>query len=93
MQQKRLALVAMKFASEGPWARAKGNEQAVQITHLLEGEQVRFDMTIGDLSDSISYDQPGLYPLPFKRMERYRVSKTHTLGSPTTVEIVLDGTT
>lgn len=93
MQQKRLALVAMKNATEGPWSRAKGNEVAVQILHLVEGEQVRLDMEIGELSESTVFNQPGLFPLPLRRCERYRVSKTQSQGSPTTVEIVLDGTT
>lgn len=90
----RMALVACSAATEGPWTLAKGNEHAVKITHLVSGERVVLDMRIGDLSETQAYDSPGTFPLPLKRMERYRVIKQIDDGirpSPTTVEIVLNG--
>lgn len=91
----RMALVACTNATEGPWTLSKGNESAIKIVHLVDGERVVLDMRIGDLSDTHQYDLPGTFPLPWKRMDRYRVIKEVDDGvrpSPTTVEIVLNGT-
>lgn len=91
----RVALVACMNAAEGPWTLAKGNETGVKIVHLVDGERVGVEMKIGDLSDTHFFGLPGTFPLPWKRMERYRVIKQVDDGvrpSPTTVEIVLNGT-
>lgn len=90
----RVAIVAMRSASEGPWTLARGNESGVRIVHMVRGERVRVDMVIGDLSDSVHFDSPGTFPLPWKRFDRYRVSKLLEDGidpAPTTVEIILNG--
>ena len=91
----RVALVACTDATEGPWTFARGNETAIKIVHLVSGERVVVDMKVGDLSENTTFDQPGTFPLPWKRMEKYRVIKQVDDGvrpSPTTVEIVLNGT-
>lgn len=90
----RLALVACVIECEGSWSLARGNESGIRITHLMKGEQIRFDVEVGDLRDSVIFDQPGLFTLPWKRFERYRVAKhipPSIQPSPTTVEVVLNG--
>jgi hypothetical protein len=92
----RLALVACYSECDGSWAIARGNEKALRITHLMQGEQIRFDIEVGDLRDSIIFNQPGLFTLPWKRFERYKVAKCIsplTQPSPTTVEVVLHEST
>lgn len=89
----RLALVACKDAIEGPWTLARGNERAIKIGHLLNGERILLVAQIGDLNHQEEYTVPGTFPLPLKRMERYRVIKQvdeGLSGSPTTVEVILD---
>jgi len=90
----RVALVAAKSSVEGVWCSSKGNESGVRIIHLVQGEHVRVDIAVGELQDSALFCQPGVYPLPWKRFERYRVAKQVDDGvdpSPTTVEMVLNG--
>ncbi len=89
----RVALLACVGTAEGPWTIAKGNEAALKVVHLMEGEHVRVEIMVGDLQDQITYDSPGVFPLPWKRIDRYRVCKVvddGVSGSPTTVEVVLD---
>lgn len=90
----RLALVACKASNEGPWTSACGNETALKVTDLGKGEHVILSMEIGELKESVTYYANGVYPLPWKRVERYKVSKHVPDGVrafPTTVEIILDG--
>lgn len=89
----RVALLACVGPADGPWTLAKNNERAVKVVHMMEGEHVRFEMEIGELKDSLVFDSPGVFPLPWPRMGRYRVCKVlgdGVRGSPTTVEVVLD---
>jgi hypothetical protein len=89
----RLALFACYSNTEGPWTRAKGNELGIQILHMVEGEYIMVEMEIGDLKDTVVFNSPGVFPLPWKRLDKYRVIKKVTDGvapAPTTVEIVLN---
>lgn len=89
----RTALVACTVATEGAWSSARGNERSIKIVHLVEGEYVIFEAEIGDLRHQEEFSKAGVFPLPFKRMERYRVGKRIGEGvrpSPTIVEILLD---
>ena len=90
----RVALVACSESTEGPWTLAKGNESGIKIIHLVEGEHVELHMEIGEVKDHSVFLSPGVFPLPWRRMDRYRVCKHVKDGvspSPTTVEIVLNG--
>lgn len=90
----RLALAACSVECDGSWSVARGNETGVRITHLMQGEQIRFDVEVGDLRDSIIFDQPGLFSLPWKHFDKYKVAKhipPSVQPSPTTVEVVLNG--
>lgn len=89
----RIALVACTNKTDGAWSSAKGNERAIKIIHLVDGEHVVLEAEIGDLRHQEEFSVPGVFPLPFRRMERYRVGKWVDDGvkpSPTTVEIILD---
>jgi hypothetical protein len=89
----RVALAACAVSTEGSWSLSKGNETGLRISNLGKGEQVRVDIEVGDLKDHITFDASGLFTLPWKRIERYRVSKIANGASPhaTTVEVVLNG--
>lgn len=92
----RLALVACSESTEGPWTLAKGNERGIKIVHLVEGERVSLEVKIDSVYGVAFFDQPGSFPLPWERIDKYRVSKEVSLnvrGSPTTVEIILNGKT
>jgi hypothetical protein len=86
----RLALMACRVATQGPWTLAKGNEKSVKIVHLMEGEYIELISEKG----SVRFEQPGVFPFPWDRIYRYRVDKfiaPDAIPSPTTVEIVLHG--
>lgn len=89
----RMALVGCKSTTDGPWTQAKGNEIGLRVVHLLEGEQVRLEMEVGEIHDSATFLHPGLFAWPFgPRADRYRVCKEVAAGvegSPTTVEVML----
>lgn len=89
----RLALVACVGSHEGPWTLAKGNETAVKIVGLGEGEHVVLDCKIGELQESTIFDEGGVFPLPLRRMEKYRLRKVVNgckQSKPTTVEMILN---
>lgn len=90
----RVALVACIDATEGPWTLAKGNEVGIKISSLVEGERIELMMEVGELKESVTFDQSGTFPLFWRRMEKYRVCKLVKDGTKpgsTTVEIVLNG--
>jgi len=85
----RLALVACKEATIGPWIVAKGNELRVKVSRLAEGECVRIEMEGGHATE---LQEPGTFLLtPMTKKNRYRVVK-ETNGCehpmPTTVEVI-----
>lgn len=89
----RVALVACRRTSESAWTLSRGNETGIKILFMGKGEHVRVDIEVGELTDSAIFDSPGVFPLPWKRLDRYRVTKHADDGvepSPTQVEIVLD---
>jgi hypothetical protein len=89
----RLALVACRRTSESAWTLSKGNETGIRILFMGKGEYVKVEIEVGELKDSVIFDTAGVFPLPWKRFDRYRVTKHADDGvepSPTQVEIVLD---
>lgn len=83
----RLALVACRGPHEGPWLRGRGNEVAIRVSHLAEGERVEVDLDHRDSEPSrLVLLANGDYPLSAFR--RARVSKYGGVG-PTTVELVI----
>lgn len=92
----RLAMVAVEGPMEGSWTLAKGNEQGIKIVHLMKGERVCLEVKIDKISGFAIFDQPGSFPIPWTRFDKYRVNKevdSEVIGSPTTVEIILNGKT
>lgn len=90
----RVALVACTNSTDGAWSVAKGNELELKVTNLGKGEHITLFMEIGELSESVNYYEAGVFPIPWKRMERYRVGKhvgTGVKPLSTSVEIVLNG--
>jgi hypothetical protein len=90
----RVALVACSETTEGPWTLAKGNESGIKIVHLCEGERVRLEVDVAGTSSTKTFDQSGSYPLQIDIFNKYRVIKEvdpEVRGSPTTVEIILNG--
>ena len=91
----RMALVACDTTTEGPWTLAKGNEKGIKIIHMVEGERVSLEVEVDGVSNIVTFDQPGSFPLQLDIFSRYRVLKQvddAVRGSPTTVEIILNGT-
>jgi hypothetical protein len=94
MAEYRLAMVACMDAIEGPWTFARGNEVGVEIIHLLQGERVRLDLDYEGVSDHLEFQDPGAFPVAFKKVRRYRVCKLADEGAeqaPTTVKVKLNG--
>lgn len=92
----RVALVACEQATEGPWTLAKGNEQGIKIVQLGEGERISLEVKIDGIFGFATFDQAGSFSLPWSRFDRYRVVKEvndGVRGSPTTVEMILNGKT
>lgn len=92
----RVALVACSESTEGPWTLAKGNESGIKIVHLLEGERVSLEVKVDGIYGVATFDQPGSFPLPWSRFDKYRIVKevdSGVRGSPTTVEVILNGKT
>lgn len=88
----RTALACCRVETEGAWSTARGNERAIKIVGLTEGEYVQFVAQVGDLNHHEEFTKEGVFPLP-KQLVRYRVGKrmdAGVRGSPTTVEILLD---
>lgn len=89
----RLALVACVGAAEGAWTYARGNERAVEIIHLLDGERVRLDVDTDGHQASQFFVQPGQFPVEMHGCKRYRISKEVTevssAGAPTIARVVL----
>lgn len=88
----RLALVAVRATYEGPWTLATGKEEGLKIFGLGEGEHVALDYVIGELRDSTVYNSVGVHPLPFRRVEKYRLRKVSNgclQPQSTTVEVIL----
>lgn len=91
MARTRLALLACLDTREGVWSRARGNESAVKIIGLGEGEYVEIEIRSGPVHDSMIYRSPGVFSLPWKDFDQYRISKFAGNGvrSSTTVEVIL----
>ncbi len=91
MDKVRLALVACKGPHDGPWMRLRGNEKAVKISFLGEGERVFFDYQTGDSQNrTVEYSSEGSYPLPEKGIHRGAFRKTGPGTKHTTVEFVVN---
>jgi hypothetical protein len=89
-----VALVACINSTDGVWSVAKGNESGIKISGLGRGEYVTLHMELNGTKESVNLYECGIFPLPWPRMERYRVSKLVNPGvipAPTTVEITLNG--
>lgn len=89
MARKRLALVAFE-KGEGVWVNGKGDESAVWVTQLLEGEQIWLE--VDGLSDTTIL-QTGLSPVSIPKGAKYRFVKTVPDGltpSKTCVEVIIN---
>jgi hypothetical protein len=95
MANVRLALVACKTATEGPWTLAKGNEEGISINLLNTGETIRLMIEMKNSPTiSHSYHESGSFIVDFTGCRRYRVLKQiadFVTPSATTVEIKLNG--
>lgn len=90
----RLMMVGCFGSTEGPWTIAKGNEKALEIIHLLEGERIELELESQDATHTEIYYRSGFFPLPQVDFGRYRVVKKVDDGviqSPTTVRMQLNG--
>lgn len=90
MARKKLALVAFE-QGEGPWVRATGDERAVQVSTLKDGEQVSMwvEGSIGGVHCST-----GLTAIQLQAGQMYSFHKTVPEGtkpSKTCVEVLLNG--
>lgn len=88
MARRRLALVAFEHG-EGVWLAGKGDEEAVRVHPLFEGEQVILE--IDGLSDTVLL-QGGLSPVSIQAGVRYRFVKKVPEGavpSKTCVEVIV----
>lgn len=77
MAKKRLALVACKYAAEGPWTLAKQNEIGLNVIGLGLGESVVLEVQDGVLSERFVYGKVGNYDWPKSKfvVDRYRIIK------------------
>lgn len=85
-----LALVACKEAHEGPWLRTQGHESGVKVYPELVGEEKVEVIAEQGHSVTVFAVGSGFTPLPLAMATRYRARKLG-YGSPTSVEIVLNG--
>lgn len=87
----RLALVACRGATKGPWLRARGNETGVRIQALGQGERiVLVEERSGDLNRT-EFNTAGTFPLN-KGWNRLRFDKQVNGGicEPTQVELIIE---
>jgi hypothetical protein len=91
MPKIRLALVACKEPTEGPWIRTRGSDMGVQVTFLGEGELIlMYTESNGSSQEPVTLEHEGEYPLP--ECERIRFVKVCLEGSterkPTSVNLI-----
>lgn len=88
----RLALVSCLSSLEGAWTLAQGNEAALRVVHLLDGERVRLEV---DGQQPYLLNQPGEFPIQIRKGTKYRVCKevdtSVEVPSPTFAEVLLNG--
>ena len=86
-----IALLSCREAHEGPWIRSQGHETGVRVyPELGSGEEVRIEQEIDEGSTLITLVTSGRTPLDLATCYRYRAVKVGR-GTPTTVEILLNG--
>jgi len=94
----RTALVACVDATDGAWAFVKGNEKAIHVESLAEGERVFIEIhsdNPGIPGEKEVFAGEGTFPYSFTRFigGKYRIGKILRPGTrpqPTTVGIVLE---
>lgn len=63
--KSRLALVACKHSTQGPWIRPRGNETGIRVMHLGKNEHI---LAVAEFEDSTQksqkLDREGVFELP-----------------------------
>ena len=89
MATVRLALVNVVGAYEGPWFRPKGNEVGVEVSELVDGEELWLEMA---MTQALRL-QSGFTPFTFEEQSYRFVKKIDPSCAPvpTLVRIHLNG--
>ncbi len=86
----RLALVACKDATQGPWLRARGNEKSVRVQQLGRGERITLVAEHGGALKHTEYTTDGTFPLD-SGWSRLRFDKhAGEECKPTVVELIVE---